>query len=308
MGKLGAGELNYSSDIDLILLYDRDAPALAGNEQISRHFVRGAAPAGAAHVGDVGRRLHLPHRPAAAPRSRLDAARHVGAGGRTLLRERRPELGARRDDQGASRGRQPRPSARPSSPTLRPYIWRKHLDFAAIHDIHSIKRQIDAHRGGGTVKVLGHNVKLGRGGIREIEFFAQTQQLIFGGRNPVAAAARHLRDAARAGGGRPRRAERGRRADRGLRLPAPGRASPADGRRPPDPQPARPTRPGVAAIATFLGYRRRRRPSRQALLATPALRRGPLRAACSRRRRASPARAATWSSPAPTTIPARSRP
>ena len=45
---------------------------------------------------------------------------------------------------------------------MRPYIWRKHLDFAAIHDIHSIKRQIDAHRGGGTVKVLGHNVKLGR--------------------------------------------------------------------------------------------------------------------------------------------------
>jgi len=67
---------------------------------------------------------------------------------------------------------------------LTPYIWRKHLDFAAIHDIHSIKRQIDAHRGGGAVKVLGHNVKLGRGGIREIEFFAQTQQLIFGGRNP----------------------------------------------------------------------------------------------------------------------------
>jgi glutamate-ammonia-ligase adenylyltransferase len=68
---------------------------------------------------------------------------------------------------------------------LRPYIWRRHLDFAAIHDIHSIKRQIDAHRGGGSVKVAGHNVKLGRGGIREIEFFAQTQQLIFGGRNPA---------------------------------------------------------------------------------------------------------------------------
>ena len=42
MGKLGAGELNYSSDIDLILLYDRDAPALSGNDQLSRHFVRGA--------------------------------------------------------------------------------------------------------------------------------------------------------------------------------------------------------------------------------------------------------------------------
>ncbi len=81
-----------------------------------------------------------------------------------------------------------------------PYIWRKHLDFAAIHDIHSIKRQINAHRGGGTVKVLGHNVKLGRGGIREIEFFAQTQQLIFGGRNPALRLRAHLRDAARAGG------------------------------------------------------------------------------------------------------------
>ena len=108
MGKLGAGELNYSSDIDLILLYDREAPALAGNEQLSRHFVRGRAHAGAAHVGDLGRRLHLPHRPPAAPRPRLDAARHVGAGGRALLRKRRPELGTRGHDQGASRGRQPR--------------------------------------------------------------------------------------------------------------------------------------------------------------------------------------------------------
>ena len=64
---------------------------------------------------------------------------------------------------------------------IRPYIWRKHLDFAAIQDIHSIKRQITAHRGGGVVAVNGHNIKLGRGGIREIEFFAQTQQLIWGG-------------------------------------------------------------------------------------------------------------------------------
>src|SRR6202007_1259944 len=67
---------------------------------------------------------------------------------------------------------------------LRPYVWRKHLDFAAIQDIHSIKRQINAHRGGATVALGGHNVKLGRGGIREIEFFAQTQQLIWGGRFP----------------------------------------------------------------------------------------------------------------------------
>src|SRR6185436_10619896 len=67
---------------------------------------------------------------------------------------------------------------------LKPFIWRRHLDFAAIEDIQSIKRQIHAHAGHGEIKVLGHNIKLGRGGIREIEFFAQTQQLILGGRHP----------------------------------------------------------------------------------------------------------------------------
>jgi glutamate-ammonia-ligase adenylyltransferase len=67
---------------------------------------------------------------------------------------------------------------------LRPFIWRKNLDFWAIQDIHSIKRQIHAHKGGADVAVLGHNIKLGRGGIREIELFAQTQQLIWGGREP----------------------------------------------------------------------------------------------------------------------------
>jgi glutamate-ammonia-ligase adenylyltransferase len=67
---------------------------------------------------------------------------------------------------------------------LRPYIWRKNLDFAAIQDVHSIKRQINAHRGGARIAVNGHNIKLGRGGIREIEFFCQTQQLIWGGRMP----------------------------------------------------------------------------------------------------------------------------
>ncbi|MFN3868513.1 MAG: bifunctional [glutamine synthetase] adenylyltransferase/[glutamine synthetase]-adenylyl-L-tyrosine phosphorylase [Hyphomicrobiaceae bacterium] len=65
---------------------------------------------------------------------------------------------------------------------LAPFIWRKHLDFAAIADIHAMKRQIHAFRGLGGIGVAGHNVKLGRGGIREIEFFTQTQQLIAGGR------------------------------------------------------------------------------------------------------------------------------
>jgi glutamate-ammonia-ligase adenylyltransferase len=67
---------------------------------------------------------------------------------------------------------------------LRPFVWRKHLDFYAIQDIHSIKRQIHAVKGYRSIAVAGHNIKVGRGGIREIEFFVQTQQLIWGGRNP----------------------------------------------------------------------------------------------------------------------------
>lgn len=71
---------------------------------------------------------------------------------------------------------------------IRPFVWRRHLDFAAVADIHSIKRQIHAHKAskgaGATIALAGHDVKLGRGGIREIEFTAQVLQLIWGGRDP----------------------------------------------------------------------------------------------------------------------------
>jgi len=66
---------------------------------------------------------------------------------------------------------------------LAPYVWRRHLDFATIADIQAMKRQINIAKNVGDIRVEGHNVKLGRGGIREIEFFTQTQQLIAGGRD-----------------------------------------------------------------------------------------------------------------------------
>src|SRR3954453_23710137 len=66
---------------------------------------------------------------------------------------------------------------------IAPFVWRKHLDFAALADVHGMKRQMQTYRGQSEVAVEGHNVKVGRGGIREIEFFAQTQQLIAGGRH-----------------------------------------------------------------------------------------------------------------------------
>ena len=68
---------------------------------------------------------------------------------------------------------------------LVPFIWRKYLDYAAIADVHAMKRQMHAYRGHDEIAVEGHNIKLGRGGIREIEFFVQTQQLIAGGRHPA---------------------------------------------------------------------------------------------------------------------------
>ncbi|HYZ64795.1 MAG TPA: glutamine-synthetase adenylyltransferase, partial [Acetobacteraceae bacterium] len=69
---------------------------------------------------------------------------------------------------------------------IRPFVWRRGLDFAAIADIHSMKRRINEHRGleAGPIAVAGHDIKLGQGGIREIEFAAQTLQLVWGGRDP----------------------------------------------------------------------------------------------------------------------------
>src|SRR4029079_8661480 len=67
---------------------------------------------------------------------------------------------------------------------LSPFNLRKYLDYAAIADIHAMKRRGHEFKGHGAIAVEGHDIKLGRGGIRDIEFFAQTQQLIAGGRHP----------------------------------------------------------------------------------------------------------------------------
>ncbi len=75
---------------------------------------------------------------------------------------------------------------------LTPFIWRRYFDYAAIADIHAMKRQIHAVRGHAEIAIAGHDLKLGRGGIREIEFFVQTQQLIFGGKRPALRGSRTL--------------------------------------------------------------------------------------------------------------------
>ena len=182
MGKLGARELNYSSDVDLIVLYERDAGVYRGDDiqgayvRIARDLVRLMEERTA--DGYVFRTdLRLRPDPAATPLalSTDAAAAYYGSLGqnweRAAMIKARPVAGD--IDAGGK-----------FLAELRPWIWRRHLDFAAIRDIHAMRRQIFSHKGGAEVAVAGHDVKLGRGGIREIEFFVQTQQLVWGGREP----------------------------------------------------------------------------------------------------------------------------
>jgi glutamate-ammonia-ligase adenylyltransferase len=182
MGKYGAFELNYSSDIDLVVFYDaaRFPFAKKGDPRgAAVDIVRGLVKLIAERTGgDYVFRTDLRLRPDAGATQvaiSTDAALdYYEAMGQNW--ERAAMIKAR-----ACAG-DPR-VAEDFAAGIAPFIWRRNLDFAAIADIHSIKRQIHAHGGHGEIAVAGHNIKLGRGGIREIEFFAQTQQLILGGRN-----------------------------------------------------------------------------------------------------------------------------
>ncbi len=184
LGKLGAFELNYSSDIDLIAFYDPERLNYTGRQSPPQFYVRTVREMVAmlesrTRDGYVFRTdLRLRPDPGSTPLAvsvRAAEAYYESTGQnweRAALIKARTVAGDREAGRGFLR-------------MLEPFLWRKSLDFAAIEDIHSIKRQINAHRGGGAIRVAGHNVKLGRGGIREIEFFAQTQQLIWGGRVPA---------------------------------------------------------------------------------------------------------------------------
>jgi glutamate-ammonia-ligase adenylyltransferase len=183
MGKLGAGELNYSSDIDLLLLFDQDIVRYTGARTTQDCFIRMTRSlvqilqdrTGDGYVFRVDLRLRPDTGSSPIAMSMAAAETYYESVGqnweRAALIKARPVAGDRA-------------AGLEFLERVRPFIWRKYLDFAAIEDIHSIKRQIHAHRGHHTVSVAGHNIKLGRGGIREIEFFVQTQQLIAGGRDP----------------------------------------------------------------------------------------------------------------------------
>jgi glutamate-ammonia-ligase adenylyltransferase len=184
MGKLGASELNYSSDIDIVVFFDEQAGILSDPEdaiEIFPRLMRRLVRILQERTGDgyVFRTdLRLRPDPGATPLAISVDAAMVYYEGRGQNWERAAFIKARAVAGDIAAGER-------FLRDLTPFVFRKYLDYAAISDIHSIKRQIHAHKGHGAIAVKGHNVKLGRGGIREIEFFAQTQQLIAGGRMPV---------------------------------------------------------------------------------------------------------------------------
>ncbi|NGO63335.1 bifunctional [glutamine synthetase] adenylyltransferase/[glutamine synthetase]-adenylyl-L-tyrosine phosphorylase [Rhizobium daejeonense] len=183
MGKLGARELNYSSDVDLVVFFEPEAGILAVPDdatetygRMMRRLVRILQERTA--DGYVFRTdLRLRPDPGSTPLAVPVEAALVYYEGRGQNWERAAYIKARPIAGDLVAGEQ-------FQRELVPFVFRKYLDYAAIADIHSIKRQIHVHKGHGAIAVKGHNVKLGRGGIREIEFFAQTQQLIAGGRMP----------------------------------------------------------------------------------------------------------------------------
>lgn len=182
MGKMGAAELNYSSDIDLICLFDETR--YPGTEQEARAAFIKITRRMTALLSDFTAegyvfRTDLRLRPDAAVTpvclSMAAAETYYESVGRTW--ERAAYIKARPCGGDLAAGAR-------FLATLTPFVWRKHLDFAAIQDAHDMRLRIRDHRGlHGPLQIEGHNLKLGQGGIREIEFFTQTRQLIAGGRD-----------------------------------------------------------------------------------------------------------------------------
>jgi len=184
LGKLGAQELNYSSDIDIMVLYEPEKLQPRDPDSLSQELVRATrmlmrimderTADGYVFRTDLRVRPDPGATPLAIPVHAAEV--YYESVGQNWERAAMIRARAVAGDIGLGDA---------FLHNLRPFIWRKFLDFAAIQDIHSIKRQITAYRGGAEIAVNGHNIKLGRGGIREVEFFAQTQQLIWGGRYPA---------------------------------------------------------------------------------------------------------------------------
>ena len=184
MGKLGSRELNYSSDVDLLLLFDpatlprrdRDDPGEAA-VRVGRRLIELLQKRTAdGYVERVDLRLRpspevtpivLPvhaaishYESSALPWERAAFIRARAAAGDIAVGERFLEA-------------------------IQPFVWRRSLDFGVIEEVRQISARIRDHFAQGASIGPGYDLKRGRGGIREVEFFVQIQQMIHGGRDPT---------------------------------------------------------------------------------------------------------------------------
>ncbi len=184
MGKLGGRELNYSSDIDLIVLFDQDVIRYTGRKTPNDLFIRMTQSLvrimqERTADGYVFRTdLRLRPDPGATPVAISMAAAEAYYQSVGLNWERAAMIKARPVAGDLQAGYD-------FLQRIRGFVWRKHLDFAAIEDIQAIKKLIHKHHKHGDILLAGQDIKLGPGGIREIEFYAQIHQLISGGREPT---------------------------------------------------------------------------------------------------------------------------
>ena len=184
LGKQGSRELNYSSDIDPILLFDpktfprhaRLEPVEAASRVARRITQILETRDGEGYVFRVDLRLR-PSPEATPPALPFDAALSYYESS-ALPWERAAFIRAR-----ACAG--DRKMGESFLAAIRPFVWRRALDYGALHEIRTITRRIRDHHAQGQSFGPGFDLKRGRGGIREVEFFAQIHQLIHGGREPA---------------------------------------------------------------------------------------------------------------------------
>ena len=184
LGKQGAGELNYSSDIDPILLYDpetlprrqKDEPGEAA-QRYARHLIRMLSENSAdSFVFRVDLRLRPASEISPPAVSLASAQAHYESS--ALAWERAAFIRARAAAGDIAAGEQ-------FLERIKSFVWRSNLDFGAIEEIRRLTAQIRLNYDGPLAPGPGFDLKKGRGGIREVEFFVQTHQLIHGGRDPT---------------------------------------------------------------------------------------------------------------------------
>jgi glutamate-ammonia-ligase adenylyltransferase len=182
LGKQGAGELNYSSDIDPILLFDRTSLARRASDDPGDAAQRYARRVVALLSGTTSEgyvlRVDLRLRPASevSPLAVPLGAALTHYQGQALAWERAAFIRARAAAGDIAAGEH-------FLAAIRPFVWRSQLDFGAVEEISALTHRIRDSNRGPVLPGPGFDIKRGRGGIREIEFYAQTHQLIHGGRD-----------------------------------------------------------------------------------------------------------------------------